>query len=168
MQELSSGSFFDPAAYTMANASLKFSRALRGWKFRLAFRSNGTCIDPFLVSTLRFVDVLRRGIQCSYALPVYMEIRYRVSLHEFECWEAMNLTRGTLTDQGVDLSSVLRYPSTVSLPFNVFPSPSLQLAKLCFVSSDYTPDWILLVIKCKCFSLWDRAIILYNRSISGW
>ena len=83
-------------------------------------------------------------------------------------WEAMNLTRGTLTDQGVDLSSVLRYPSTVSLPFNVFPSPSLQLAKLCFVSSDYTPDWILLVIKCKCFSLWDRAIILYNRSISGW
>lgn len=49
VQELSSGSFFDPAAYTMANASLKFSRALRGWKFRLAFRSNGTCIDPFLV-----------------------------------------------------------------------------------------------------------------------
>lgn len=87
VQELSSGSFFDPAAYTMANASLKFSRALRGWKFRLAFRSNGTCIDPFLVSTLRFVDVLRRGIQCSYALPVYMEIRYRVSLHEFECYE---------------------------------------------------------------------------------
>lgn len=43
-------------------------------------------IDPFLVSTLRFVDVLR-ATQCSYASPVYMEIRYRVSLHEFECYE---------------------------------------------------------------------------------
>lgn len=65
----------------------KFSRVLRGWKFRLA----SVPMERIYRSVSSFHPSLCRrpseGIQCSYALPVYMEIRYRVSLHEFECYE---------------------------------------------------------------------------------
>lgn len=88
-------------------------------------------IDPFLVSTLRFVDVLRRGYN---ARTRCQSIWKSVIAFHFMNSNVMRGNEfnagGTLTNQpGVDLSSVLRLPfygvpSCISCPFPLYNSPN--------------------------------------------
>lgn len=110
--------FFDPA-YTMVNAS-------RSWSFRELLEDGSfdwrsvpmERIDPFLVSILRFVDVLRRGYNArTRCQSIWKSV---IAFHFMNS----NVMRGNefnardTYQPGVDLSSVL--PFYVSLAFGPF------------------------------------------------
>lgn len=123
-------------------------------------------IDPFLVSTLRFVDVLRRGYNArTRCQSIWKSV---IAFHFMNS----NVMRGNefnardTYQQGVDLSSCFMLPF-YGVPCIRCPFPLYDSLNYASFSSDYTLDWILLVIKRNVFKSLSLSIdrsVVDNRS----